>query len=167
MARKPGAPKRATKGRKTTSGQAPRRAFRPDLQKLTRRGFLTLTALAIPGVWLIMDRRSREAAADISVIGGDKPVIIQVHDPGCPICRRLKRTVESVHPEFDSSLELRVVDITTRAGASFAREHDVGPRTLMLFNRSGNVHRVLEGPRQEDELREVFTALARHGQGAQ
>ncbi|QIT56080.1 thioredoxin family protein [Aquisalimonas sp. 2447] len=106
-----------------------------------------------------MEWGSREARADISVIGDGKPVIVQVHDHGCPTCRRLLSNVESAYPEFSDRMDFRVVDIDSSEGRRFAREHDVSHVTLVLFDGSGEVHRILEGVRSTDELRRAFRSL--------
>lgn len=131
-----------------------------DAAKMTRRGFLGLAVLSIPAIWLGMEWRSREARADISVIGDGMPVIVQVHDPGCPTCRRLLSNVESAYPEFSDSIEFRIVDIESSEGRRFAREHGVSHVTLVLFDGSGEVHRILEGVRSTDELRRAFRSLS-------
>ena len=131
-----------------------------DVATMTRRGFLGLAVLSIPAIWIGMEWRSREARADISLVGEGVPVIVQVHDPGCPTCRRLLSNVESAYPEFSDSIEFRIVDIGSSEGRRFAREHNVSHVTLVLFDGSGAVHRVLEGVRPTDELRRAFQSLS-------
>ncbi|WP_290648158.1 thioredoxin family protein [Aquisalimonas sp.] len=128
---------------------------------MTRRGFLGLAVLSIPAIWIGMEWRSRGARADIGVIGNGRPVIVQVHDPGCPTCRRLLNNVERAYPAFSDDIEFRIVDIETRQGASFAREHGVEHVTLVLFDGAGEVHQILEGVRSVDELESAFRSLQR------
>ena len=154
------------KSRKTTrppkkSGRSKAKGM--DAATMTRRGFLGLAVLSIPAIWLGMEWRSSEARADISVIGEGVPVIVQVHDPGCPTCRRLLRNVESAYPEFSDSLEFRIVDINASEGRRFAQDHDVSHVTLVLFDGSGEVHRILEGVQSTDELRRAFESLSDAG----
>ncbi len=131
-----------------------------DAATMSRRGFLGLAVLSIPALWIGMEWRSRSARADISVIGEGRPVIVQVHDRGCPTCRRLLDNVESAHADFGDTIEFRIVDIDSSEGSRFAREHNVSHVTLVLFDGSGEVYRILEGVRSPQELRGVFRSLS-------
>ncbi|WP_253482896.1 thioredoxin family protein [Natronocella acetinitrilica] len=136
---------------------------REKVNRYTRRGFLTMLALAVPGMWIGMEWNARQAQADVSMLGSGRPVIVQIHDPGCPHCRRLRRNVESVYPEFQEAMEWRIMDINTGDGRGFARQHGVSHMTLLLFDGDGDMYEVLEGVRSEDELRTAFRRLQRDG----
>ena len=162
----------ARKGRRKAAGSGPRngnangRDATParkcvDVRKVTRRAFLTLAVLAIPGLIIGMEVHSNQARSDISVIGEGRPVVVQAHDPGCPECRALLENVETAHADFHDSIELRVVNLNSGTGREFARQYDVGRVTLLLFDGSGSLQRIIRGVRSPSELRGEFSSLAR------
>lgn len=166
----------ARKGRRKATrpgprdGNADRRATTPagksvDVRKITRRAFLTLAILAIPGLIIGMEVRSNQARSDISIIGEGRPVVVQAHDPGCPECRALLENVETAHADFRDTIELRVVNLHSGTGREVASQYDVGRVTLLLFDGSGSLQRIIRGVRSPSELRGEFSTLAQDHQG--
>lgn len=86
---------------------------------------------------LAADKSNYDQAHDFSVIGNGTPTVVQVHDPSCPTCRRLKRNVADVKGRFGDRLQFRITGLSTREGRQLAGEHDVGKVTLLLFNGDG------------------------------
>lgn len=160
--------RKATGPSRGSADKGPRSASRKrksiDVGKITRRSFLALGVLAIPGLIVGMEVRKARIRSDISVIGQGRPVIVQAHDPGCPDCRSLLSNAEEAHADFRDTIEMRVVNINSGSGREFAREYQAGRVTLLLFDGSGSLHRTLRGVRSSDELRREFSALQRHGE---
>ena len=87
----------AKKDNKPARRQSPARPARGFIQNLNRRNALkVLAGVGVAGVGVstlhAYDKNQR-ALHDLSVLGQGQPVVVQIHDPGCPTCRRLKSAV--------------------------------------------------------------------------
>jgi len=110
-------------------------------------GVLGVAAGAISGY----DQQKRELH-DLSAIGAGKPVVVQIHDTSCSICRQLKSRALSVF-EDDESVDFRLADIFTDEGRALQQQYGVQKTTLLLFNAKGrHVHTVV-GLQSIDELK--------------
>ncbi|MEX2443025.1 MAG: hypothetical protein WD492_05445 [Alkalispirochaeta sp.] len=105
------------------------------------------------------DRRAR----DLSLVGTGVPAVVQVHDITCPVCTELRANVESIEGEFsDDELVIRVADIATDEGLTFARQHTSNRRVTLLFlDGDGDLVDEQVGLRSPQELREVFVEHSR------
>lgn len=93
---------------------------------------------------------------DLSAIGAGKPVVIQIHDTSCPVCRRLKSRSMSVLGDHEA-IEFRIADIASSKGRELQEKYRVQKTTLLLFNAEGKlVHRAF-GLQSIEELEEIFT----------
>ncbi len=107
------------------------------------------------GTWLhLADKRDR-ALHDLSAIGAGKPLVVQVHDPSCPMCRQLKRSTETAL-ESMPEVDYRIADLTTRKGKALANQYGEGKVTLLLFNPKGKHLGTVRGVTPVEELRETF-----------
>lgn len=111
---------------------------------LTRRRLIGLPiAAAIIGTTafgLSAREASNHELHDLSVIGQGEPVIVQIHDPGCPTCRRLKSVVQN-SMKSQESVKHRLADITTTEGSALQKEYNVPHVTLLYFDAKGkHVH---------------------------
>ncbi len=98
---------------------------------------------------------------DLSAVGNGTPAVVQIHDPNCGLCRRLRRNVAAIEDEFDERIQFRIADIRTAKGASLARHHKVPHVTLLLFDGDGRLANVLHGVQSANELRPAFQRLLR------
>ncbi len=73
---------------------------------------------------------------DLTAIGAGKPVVVQIHDTSCPICRRLKSRAVNVL-EGQSRIEYRIADIVTVKGRALQEKYGVQKTTLLLFDAKG------------------------------
>lgn len=149
--------------KKDSRNAPPPRRRRPNLRTISRRGFLTLLALSIPGLLIGLEWRRRAARHDISLIGEGVPVVVQVHDNNCPECRRLRANVKEALEAIDDGLEYRIVDINTTEGARFAARHGVSHVTILLFDGAGRRQQIIEGVTEVAELGRAFRRLRRRG----
>ena len=73
----------------------------------SRRKFLLLpvAAVAIGGTAFGLNalEANKQELHDLTVIGNGQPAVIQIHDPSCPTCRRLKGIMKNT---IDSDLSL-------------------------------------------------------------
>lgn len=130
-------------------------------------GFSALGVLALGGAGYagkgMVQQYSREH--DLSQIGKEKPVVVQVHDPQCSICSALQRETRKALKDLgEGDMVYVIADITQTAGQVFSRRHNVPHVTLVLFDGQGEAMEVLSGMRQRADLLKVFKAhFAKHG----
>jgi len=92
---------------------------------------------------------------DLSLIGQGSPVVVQIHDPSCKLCRRLMRNTREALKNY-SGLHYRVADVTTTEGKAFQEKHNVQHVTLLVFNGKGRLIDTIQGVTPVDELDERF-----------
>jgi len=114
-------------------------------------GVLGVAAGAISGY----DAQNKELH-DLSVIGKGKPVVVQIHDTSCSICRRLKsRTLSAL--DGQDRIEYRIADIVSTKGRAFQQKYGVQKTTLMLFDAKGKHIDTVVGLQTQDQLQRLFT----------
>lgn len=127
-----------------------------------RRKFLIGSAAAVGLVFTAaginaFDQQHRELH-DLSVIGGGAPVIVQIHDPACPTCRRLKNIVSNTLGTDDPVL-YRLADITTGEGRALQEKYNVPNVTLLYFDERGKRIHTTQGLLSSTELRANVSRL--------
>jgi len=95
---------------------------------------------------------------DLSMLGEGSPMIVQIHDPGCQLCRRLMSNTRSALKER-SDINFRVADVTTNKGKQFQQKHNVENVTLLLFNGKGKLIDTVRGVTPVGELASRFAKL--------
>lgn len=100
------------------------------------------------------DKNNRELH-DLTAVGAGKPVVVQIHDTGCPICRSLKSRSTSVLKGQDR-VEFRIADIATSSGREFQQKFGVQKTTLLLFNGEGRRVNTVFGLQTLEELELLF-----------
>lgn len=101
------------------------------LKSAVSLGVLGVAAGAVSGY----DQQNRELH-DLTAIGAGKPVVVQIHDTSCPICRRLKSRALSVFDKQDG-IDFRIADIVTKEGREFQKKYGVQKTTLLFFDDTG------------------------------
>lgn len=97
------------------------------------------------------------AEADLSRIGAGVPAVVQIHEPNCPMCRRLQKETRAALKGFDDGAFVYLVaNINTGGGAALAAKHRVGHVTLLLFDAEGQMRRSLHGEAPRADLRVAF-----------
>lgn len=158
---RPGTRKKAAPGPAPRGGLS-RRAV------LGRLGAGTAGVLALGGAggWGVRHVQAINAEHDLGRLGQGKPVVVQVHDPQCPVCNALQDETRDALRALDADAEkvlYLIANIRTPEGSDFAARHGVPHVTLLLFDGAGRLRETLRGPHRADELRPAFARLARHG----
>lgn len=123
-----------------------------------RNGLIGGAAFVGVGTWVVSGIRAVAAEQDLSRMGKGVPAVVQIHDPQCAMCTELQREARKALNCFDDEeFVYLVASIRTEEGSAFAAMHGVPHVTLMLFDGAGRVQNVLNGVRQHDELKPVFT----------
>ncbi len=122
------------------------------------RDYGIVVALVGGAGWYALDHvGSRFAEYDLSRIGNGIPAVVQIHDPGCPLCRELQRQTREALAAFDESeLQYIVADIKTGKGRELAAAHGVQHVTLVLFDGQGRRLDILAGSNTADFLEDAF-----------
>lgn len=130
-------------------------------QKQTLALFYLVLVLMIGALvaWIIYEQPS-SSEMDLSRIGKGTPAVVQVHDPGCPSCRKLRSAIEAIKPGFDSNdVIFLVADLTTDEGRWFAQYHEVRKVTLVFFNEKGDRVATLSGEDNPQTLKDAIKRL--------
>ena len=140
-----------------TGGPARRRSSRRDF--LVNAAIYSGGAVALAGgSWYAFDAvaaQSRES--DLSTIGNGVPAIVQIHDPNCPTCNRLRMEAREAACAFgEDRLQFRVASLMTEEGRALATRHGVGKITLLMFDGDGTMRSVLPGLNDAAHLAPVF-----------
>jgi len=122
---------------------------------LSRRSMLLLLGaapVALAGGYTIHQYDvNNKTLHDLSIIGEGKPVVVQVHDPSCPSCRRLKGATESAL-ETMPDIVYRIADLTNNEGREIGQRYGVGKVTLLLFDAKGKHVHTIQGVTPKEEL---------------
>ncbi len=137
-----------SKGKSKKAKRAPKKRGFPSWRVLAvLAGLLVASAAGLASY-----KNSWETAHDLSVIGNGIRTIVQIHDPGCPLCRTLKSNTETALTRSGEDIQFRVASIRTPEGRSLQRRHDVPHVTLLFFEPDGTLWRTLTGVRSVESL---------------
>lgn len=136
------------KHQKAASGHQPKPApqnvasqkTQSRLQSIPRRTWILSAVGAVVAVggasalhaW---DVRSR-TLHDLGVIGEGTPVVVQVHDRSCGICRRLKSSATAALSDR-SDIQYRIADISKSDGRELQERYNLPKTSLLFFDASG------------------------------
>lgn len=125
-----------------------------------RNILISVVLLASFGLAVAAYNSHQNELHDLSVIGGGVPTVVQIHDPGCPICRELRRNVRSAGSDLnDDEMLFRIANIKTDSGRAMAARHNVSHATLLIFDAEGGRIDTVQGAMSSAGLRALF---ARH-----
>ncbi len=159
--RKSPKPSGKTNRKAKAASPAPEQPERRDMMKLMRNGAIGALAVGGLGWWGVSAVQATAAEHDLTRIGQGTPTIVQVHDPQCPLCTQLQREArKALRACSDCDLVYLVANIRAEDGQRFAAQHNVPHVTLVLFNGAGEVQQILNGVRDQEELKPVFESLS-------
>ena len=146
--------KRKSGARKATSQSAAKSSG----GKITRRKLLFGAGFLIVAIGSMASlhayEKQKRKMHDLSVIGTGVPSIVQIHDPGCSVCRRLKSVVENTEDDLPD-VNFRIADITTTKGREFQQKFGVQKTTLLFFDKKGKHLHTLSGLIKKQEITEA------------
>lgn len=124
-------------------------------RRLFLKSAVSLGVLGIAaGALSAYDSKQRELH-DLSIIGAGKPVVVQIHDTTCPLCRSLKSRSMKVL-ENQTRIEFRLADIATSEGRLLQEKHGVQKTTLLLFDARGKLLDTVFGLQTNEQLEALF-----------
>lgn len=122
---------------------------------LPKAAFISvLLGILAVAIHFFSDHKQQEY--DLSVIGNGTPTVVQVHDPNCQLCQRLKRNLDSVKGDFSEDIQFRTTNIASAEGQRFANRYGVPHVTLLFFNKQGRRVHTVEGVTPAEELRDIL-----------
>ena len=149
-------------GKKLSKSQKAKKASQERQPSLGRRKFIAIPAIAAvigtTAFGLNALETSKREMHDLSVIGNGTPSIIQIHDPSCPTCRRLKNIMTNTMDD-DDQVQYRVADMTTEEGGALAQKHNVPKTTLLYFDARGKHVHTTQGILESSEIKETVARL--------
>lgn len=92
---------------------------------------------------------------DLTPIGKGNPVVVQIHDPACQLCRRLMNNTRKALKSREDMV-FRVADVTTSEGEKFQQQHHADTVTLLVFNSAGKKVDTIQGVTPIAELESRF-----------
>lgn len=102
--------------------------------------FIAALVLVMGAAGLSAYETNKKEMHDLAVIGQGEPVIVQIHDPNCPTCRRLKNVVTNTLGSASPVL-FRLASIATAEGKALQTKYAVPHVTLLYFDSAGkHVH---------------------------
>ncbi len=115
--------------------------------------------LIVVGYFFVHNENQSRFEHDLSVIGNGKATVVQIHDPGCQLCRRLQANINQVKPDFQDNIQFKTANIKTSKGAEFAAKYNVPHVTLLIFNKNGRHINTLRGVQQKEQIAQVLSNL--------
>lgn len=130
---------------------------RRDVLRLARTGAIGLGAVGVAGFFGLRSFQAHAAEHDLSRIGNGVPMVVQIHDPQCALCRTLQGEARAALKGFDvDDLQYVVANIRTPEGRALASQHGVPHVTLLLMDGRGRVQDVIRGVTNRDILKGAF-----------
>ena len=158
--------RRKSQPKKRAAQQAAQQAAHPpvspDRRQVLRRlrnGGILVAALGVGGYFSVQSVQATIAEHDLDRIGQGTPMIVQIHDPDCALCRALQKETRAALKAFeDDALHYVIANIRTPEGRALANRHRVQHVTLLLMDGRGAVRNVISGTQDRDVLRDAFAA---------
>lgn len=148
--------------KKLSKSQKAKKASLVQQPGLSRRKFIGLSAAAAAigttAFGLNALEVNKRELHDLTVIGNGKPTVVQIHDPSCPICRRLKKIMSNA-VGGDDRVQYRLADITTAEGKSLQEKHSVPHVTVLYFDGKGKHVHTTQGIQEADAVKAVVQDL--------
>ena len=120
---------------------------------------IACVAVIVSGYLFVTGENKSRIEHDLSVLGNGKPTVVQIHDPGCQLCRQLKNNVDAVKPKFEEKIQFKTANIKTSKGKEFAEKYNVPHVTILLFNRRGKHVNTLRGVQPIDVISEALANI--------
>lgn len=120
---------------------------------------ISLILIATSATALVISDKNSRTEHDLSVIGNGTATVVQVHDPGCQLCNRLKRVVGNTKAEFKDTVQFRTANIKTDKGKEFATKYSVPHVTLLFFDKKGTHVNTTQGVITKQEVKDALTQL--------
>jgi hypothetical protein len=117
---------------------------------------LVYTALAVAvGSFLWNQLPDGSYPTDLSRIGQGQAVLVLAIDSNYSGGASVMELLNEVRHDFAGSMQFLVASMALPNGQAFARQHEVGDGSVLLFDAQGQRVAVIHGPRNTDQLRQA------------
>ena len=123
--------------------------------------FTALCFLAVIAVPVYAYMQNSKVEHDLSVVGNGTATVVQIHDPGCRLCNRLKSNLGEVKGDFKEEIQFKTANILKQAGKDFAKKYQVPHVTLLFFNKKGDRVDTMQGVSSAEDIRSSLERLAK------
>ena len=117
---------------------------------------LILLVLAAVGAFLWQALPRGAYPTDLSRIGSGRPVLVLAHDQNYVSGAAVMELLNQVRPEYADRVDFLVAHLAMDDAQAFARRHQAGDGTVLLFNGAGQRVAVLHHPQSRDEVRSAL-----------
>ena len=128
--------------------------------KTIKRILITLCFFGIIAVPVYAYMQQIKAEHDLSVVGNGIPTVVQVHDPGCSLCNRLKNNLSKVKGDFKDKIQFKTANILKKKGKVFAAKYNSQKVTLLYFDKKGERVDTTHGVTSSEDLKTKLQKLA-------
>jgi hypothetical protein len=149
------------KARKNVKPVRVKRAYPSWRSLVVVVGLLVASAAALAAY-----KKDWEQEHDLSVIGNGVHTVVQIHDPGCRLCRTLKSNAEQALARTDANIQYRIANVRTPEGRQLQHKHEIPHVTLLLFGPDGKLWRTLTWVKGSDTLQSVFEQFTKRSRAA-
>jgi|TARA_R110000822_G_scaffold66105_1_gene161514 hypothetical protein len=116
--------------------------------------FVVLISAMVVVVWTQLPRSG--ISTDLSVVGGDKPVLVLTRDVNLLNGAEVLDMLRDIEPQYRDALLFRVAHQGQPAGRAFAREHNTQDGDLTLVDEAGEVIGRMVQPRNSAEIAQLL-----------
>ena len=151
------------KGKKSNKVEAkqsnkPTQSF--NYTKAIKKVFVTLCFLSVIAVPVYAYMQNSKVEHDLSVVGNGTPTVVQVHDPGCRLCNRLKSNLGKVKGDFKDKIQFKTANILKQKGKDFASKYNVPHVTLLFFDKKGERVDTMQGVSSSKDIQSSLQRLS-------
>lgn len=129
----------------------PDRTASPWRRRLVVAGFVVA---ACGFIWSQLPKGSYPT--DLSRIGQGQAALVLAMDSNYLAGASVMHLLSGVRDDFADSVQFLVASLALPDGQAFARQHQAGDGTVLLFDAKGQRVAVLHAPQTEDELRQAL-----------
>ena len=152
------------KGRKSNKNKTkikakPQKPF--NYSKLIKNLVITLCFLGVIAVPVYAYMQKSIVEHDLSVVGNGTPTVVQIHDPGCQLCNRLKKNLAKVKGEFKDKIQFKTANILKKKGKIFASKHNTAKITLLFFDKKGQRVDTIQGVTSSEDIKTSLESLVK------
>ena len=132
------------------------RVRRRDRRLLIRGAIALAVAVPLAAVGVAQYNRSAAQGYDLRTIGNGTPAVVLVIDRGSRDAVELRKRFDGLRREFAPEVQFRIADLGTPDGAVFARRHQAGSMSLLLFAGDGSPRGSLAGMQTRDAMADAI-----------
>jgi hypothetical protein len=121
-----------------------------------RRRLIVTGIVVGSGVFLWSRLPKGSYPTDLSRIGQGQAALVLAMDSSYLAGAEVMHLLHGLRDDFAGSVQFLVASLSLPEGRAFARQHEAGDGTVVLFDGSGQRVAVLHSPQTQDEVRQAL-----------